>query len=358
MSLDDERRTFFPIPWNETEERKLRGEDTSIAPDRLLQVWFPGVHANVGGGYPDDTLAQVPLCWMIEEATEKGLRFMPWVVKGYTALEAPTGQIYNSRAWGGLFYRYQPRDVQLLMGEGNRPLVHHSVVTRMAHGNDGYAPISLPHDLDVLAPYGLPVRFNISGSATKRAQLQPPPSGTLVLPGRDSDYSSVEMEALLGNIETLSKDSGTQSRKPLVDLVLDTVWYRRLVYFASLLLALTIIAFPLFYEALRVPGISDRWNTATGGVINSVTGVIEGLLPGFVKPWLVALVDNPTAATFLLSALGVSLAVSDSFRSGFAIGPARLGGCRRERTECWSIDCGWPVSDAPRPGRPSSLAFC
>ena len=42
LALDDERRTFYPIPWDEREEKKQRG---TVDPDRLTQVWFPGMHA-------------------------------------------------------------------------------------------------------------------------------------------------------------------------------------------------------------------------------------------------------------------------------------------------------------------------
>jgi len=33
------------------------------------------VHSNVGGGYPDDSLAYIPFVWMITEAQRCGLRF-------------------------------------------------------------------------------------------------------------------------------------------------------------------------------------------------------------------------------------------------------------------------------------------
>lgn len=310
LSLDDERRTFFPIPWNETAERKLQAEDPSIPDERLLQVWFAGVHASVGGGYPDDALAHVPLCWMIEEARKKGLRFKPWAIQSYVALASPTGRIYDSRAGTGAFYRYQPRNVAMLMGEENRPLVHHSVVTRMAQGNDGYAPISIPHDVDVLAPYGPPVTFNASGAASKRAQLQPPPADLPVLPGRDPADPAREMDALLQNIDRLTKASGPEDRAPLVSLVLDTVWWRRLVYFVSLFLALTAVVYPIVYDFLRVPGLTEQVNEAAGGVVDWATGLIKGLLPGFVEPWLVAVVENPAVAAFILTALAVSLGVS------------------------------------------------
>ena len=42
LSIDDERRTFFRIPWDENEERKLRQQDLTVPRDRLLQVWFAG----------------------------------------------------------------------------------------------------------------------------------------------------------------------------------------------------------------------------------------------------------------------------------------------------------------------------
>ena len=45
LSIDDERTTFYPVLWDES----------SVAPAKISQVWFAGMHANVGGGYPDDS---------------------------------------------------------------------------------------------------------------------------------------------------------------------------------------------------------------------------------------------------------------------------------------------------------------
>jgi uncharacterized protein (DUF2235 family) len=50
LSLDDERTTFHPVLWNEK----------TLPSEKLSQVWFSGVHSNVGGGYPDDSLAHIP----------------------------------------------------------------------------------------------------------------------------------------------------------------------------------------------------------------------------------------------------------------------------------------------------------
>jgi uncharacterized protein (DUF2235 family) len=62
----DERRVCFPanlfFPRQEQEAN-------------CKQVWFPGVHADVGGGYAEKeaTLAKVPLVWMLREAEQLGL---------------------------------------------------------------------------------------------------------------------------------------------------------------------------------------------------------------------------------------------------------------------------------------------
>jgi hypothetical protein len=172
LCLDDARRTFFPIPW--AEQARHVSPTGPLDDSKLLQVWFPGVHANVGGGYPDDGLAMVSLSWMMGQARAKGLRFKGWVVAGYAAVTSNSGRIYDSRAGFGVFYRYHPRDVGELMGPGIVPLIHESVVLRMAYGNDAYAPISLPEQVDVLAADNTAVPFAApAGSAAqRRAMLQ------------------------------------------------------------------------------------------------------------------------------------------------------------------------------------------
>ena len=59
LSVDDERHTFHPVLWDESDETD---------PVRIEQVWFPGVHSDVGGGYPRQALSLVALDWMIEKA--------------------------------------------------------------------------------------------------------------------------------------------------------------------------------------------------------------------------------------------------------------------------------------------------
>ena len=42
--------------WDEKKETSQTGTSRLTSAERLSQVWFAGVHANVGGGYPDDSL--------------------------------------------------------------------------------------------------------------------------------------------------------------------------------------------------------------------------------------------------------------------------------------------------------------
>jgi uncharacterized protein (DUF2235 family) len=56
----DERRAYFV--------QNLWGSGADVE-----QVWFPGVHCDVGGGYPEGTLAVLALAWMTREAKTRGL---------------------------------------------------------------------------------------------------------------------------------------------------------------------------------------------------------------------------------------------------------------------------------------------
>ena len=70
VAVDEQRRPFAPTFWTKRKERKL--------PDGHVceQVWFAGVHSNVGGSYEDHELSDVTLLWMIARVEElTGLRF-------------------------------------------------------------------------------------------------------------------------------------------------------------------------------------------------------------------------------------------------------------------------------------------
>jgi uncharacterized protein (DUF2235 family) len=70
----DERRAFF-----RTNLWRLKNAPPQSGPKDLKQVWFAGVHSDVGGGYPekDSGLAKIALQWMLKEAEAAGLLVDP-----------------------------------------------------------------------------------------------------------------------------------------------------------------------------------------------------------------------------------------------------------------------------------------
>jgi len=60
LSIDENRSIFAPELWE-------AGPDEPEG--RIKQVWFPGVHSDVGGGYAETGLSDLTLDWMLNEAT-------------------------------------------------------------------------------------------------------------------------------------------------------------------------------------------------------------------------------------------------------------------------------------------------
>jgi uncharacterized protein (DUF2235 family) len=66
VALDERRAYFVQNLWG-------------LVPANLEQVWFPGVHCDVGGGYPEISsgLSALTLKWMVGKAETEGLTFDP-----------------------------------------------------------------------------------------------------------------------------------------------------------------------------------------------------------------------------------------------------------------------------------------
>jgi uncharacterized protein (DUF2235 family) len=124
-----------------------RFDDERVAkyPDRYQQVWFAGVHSDVGGQYPDDhRLSDIALGWMAHEASLTGLRIDETRHKDVLGVgigePLPTsyaveGRIHpNSKAWWLAGPGWRPRKVRLQAGDQ----LHSSVQARM--DATGYRP--------------------------------------------------------------------------------------------------------------------------------------------------------------------------------------------------------------------------
>jgi uncharacterized protein (DUF2235 family) len=119
LALDERRRYFQPTLWEK--------QDHSTS-QVLEQVWFPGVHTNVGGGYPDAGLSDNAFLWLADKAARCGLALDIGSLKPPLAAN-PCGRIYRSRT--GL-YRLVPWYVRPVCKAPNGfEGLHLSIGTRM-----------------------------------------------------------------------------------------------------------------------------------------------------------------------------------------------------------------------------------
>lgn len=74
LALDEQRAQFRPRLYAENNGSFECA--SGFGTGTLQQLWFRGAHCDVGGGYPlaESTLSVAPLCWMLSEACQQGLR--------------------------------------------------------------------------------------------------------------------------------------------------------------------------------------------------------------------------------------------------------------------------------------------
>jgi uncharacterized protein (DUF2235 family) len=132
MAIDEKRRNFPVLPFDEATD------------PRITQVWFSGVHSDIGGGYPSDAndpmkdeskLSDITLKWMVEAAQKRGLEFTPDFM-GFLNPD-PKGKIHDSCTGKWKLLGESVRHI----GSGDN--VHSSVKERL-NGNVGYCPTNLP----------------------------------------------------------------------------------------------------------------------------------------------------------------------------------------------------------------------
>ncbi|KAI0115850.1 hypothetical protein GGR51DRAFT_555725 [Nemania sp. FL0031] len=96
LALDETRGPFAPTLW----ERRPQEQGTSD----LRQVWFPGNHGNIGGGWPDQGVADTTLAWMMDQLSSVGCEFLPDALE--KAFEA-TVRYYVNRESEGVAFKHK-----------------------------------------------------------------------------------------------------------------------------------------------------------------------------------------------------------------------------------------------------------
>lgn len=251
LAIDDERHTFHPILWDQSSVEDQK---------RIQQVWFCGMHSNVGGGYPEDDLALIPLNWMMTAAGSEslglnGLTYNTSRVEDYEKRAQPTGKMYDSRRGAGVFYRYRPRNIYRLCHNENTEkivdtgsiVMHHSVLERIRDMNAGYAPAGIPRSFLIC----------------------------------EEDGSIVEPEP---GHRFFERFQGTFQRGNLLSRSEDIVAWGRVAYFSMLAVALALVAFPLYFPG--IPGWVIDYNEYGRGadILNGIAGTVsylEYIIPRF-----------------------------------------------------------------------------
>jgi len=145
LAIDDERTAFWPKVWNE-ELPDAKNVD-------IMQVWFTGMHSNVGGGYERAGLANVTFSWMLENIN--GIVFKDGVLESARADANVHGRMYDSRQGFATYYRYHPREIETLCKEANTKVkIHESVISRLKLRTANYAPTLLPKSFEIADTQG------------------------------------------------------------------------------------------------------------------------------------------------------------------------------------------------------------
>jgi hypothetical protein len=144
LAIDEQREDFEPTVWT-----PRPGVD-------LKQVWFAGVHSDIGGSYPPDKntgirASDVSLDWMMTEATQAGLKLESHLQAALT--NGVDGSIHKSR---NHVYRLKAPLHRPLIIDGKPTRIHPSVRLRY-EADSKYRPPQLKQLVDKLGWQGLDV---------------------------------------------------------------------------------------------------------------------------------------------------------------------------------------------------------
>ncbi len=270
LALDEERTTFHPELWDERGAAAVlpRPDGKRYTEDeQISQVWFAGVHSNVGGGYPDDALAYVALVWMITAARQCGLRFKsdhgdppadPDTFKNAVSMRDKEGRMYDPRKGLGGYYRYGPRKLAELCKERfsaddevfvAQPKIHETALRRIASRAHPYAPIGIPAAYDVVTEAGAILTQEQYG---------------------------------------VERAAAAAARAEAQEHVWNEVWRRRIVYFMTVGATVWLLIYPL----LRKLPAKDEYTSPIRWVSDLIR-FVGGLLPGFAQTWITGYARSP-----------------------------------------------------------------
>lgn len=280
LALDDERTTFHP----------LRIDQSHLAEGQVVkEVWFAGVHSDIGGGYPESTLSFVPLVWMADQLDGR-LRFQDGEIEHFKEYQSAIGPRHDSRSGAAVLYRYGPRPILPGRENGGLPVVHFAVIERMLFGCDDYAPIMLPADCLVLLPDGTKLALRPDGD---NSELEEQRAREVLKDAYLAKATGPRREIEAEAFTAMSTPDAEMS-----SLTRDTVWWRRVAYFSLLFMVAFIAVFPWIARGLvgssEDGGLKDTWflkfvtnvDWLLSAIVAPLTNILRDVLPSYAKPWL------------------------------------------------------------------------
>jgi uncharacterized protein (DUF2235 family) len=341
LALEDERQAFSPVIWD---QRYVRGSAqvagqtktgwlfdinydprseaaksaepaphlrTDLAPidrQRISQVWFTGVHSDIGGGYPQDGLSYVTFDWMLDRAHAYGLKYLDEQRKLLIDPQInPNDKLNDSRKGLAGYYRYKPRNI---LEAYSAPPYKSSMRYDISHiwrlltkQPDTQAEIFADLHPDLPHTVLPPPKATIHDAVFKRIALGPDRYAPVVVPAA---YNFTNKAGAI--TDALHPVDPGRERSRVQDDVWNWIWLRRVVYFLTVFATLFVAFIPFF--VIYFPGVG---RASVGGLVVPIVNAAASFLPGFLEPWFVAFRNAPgfvlegAAAVAVLMVIGANL---------------------------------------------------
>jgi hypothetical protein len=158
VASDEMRASFAPTLWTDAKDKPIYADPSG----RIRQLWFPGVHSDVGGGYSSVGLSDIALQWMLDEAADAGLMFQDNFRR--QVAPDPRGVLHDSVKGVFKALRTRPRNLpDLSAGAGYHP----AMVERTANPPITQAPYHSTRKLaaaeEVIRPVYAAEHWNYTG---------------------------------------------------------------------------------------------------------------------------------------------------------------------------------------------------
>jgi uncharacterized protein (DUF2235 family) len=167
LALDERRKPY----------REYRFDPGEVAKGHLREMWFAGVHSDVGGHFPDHRLSDIALKWIVDEAMSVGFSTDQERYENHLGVhlgqplpeDHALGRIHaNGIGWAVLAAGWHRREIR--PGDEIHPSVHH----RVAATADLPEPYRPQLSLATTTPRGTagPLPEGMSSARSRRIRMQ------------------------------------------------------------------------------------------------------------------------------------------------------------------------------------------